>query len=139
VKILFAFLLSLVGASAIAQDNWKVCFDKKVLLNASTEDEQKNVIEITQADMKKSKSFVVSYKESSPQKGWERTIIIYDGKDSELKKQTGEKLYLKTSELKLLLDRSKTIKIYTLNSPTDPKMKSQVRLRRVHLCTLILQ
>ena len=138
-KILFAFLLSLVGASAIAQDNWKVCFDKKVLLNASTEDEQKNVIEITQADMKKSKSFVVSYKESSPQKGWERTIIIYDGKDSELKKQTGEKLYLKTSELKVLLDRSKTIKIYTLNSPTDPKMKSQVRLRRVHLCTLILQ
>ena len=138
-KLLFAFLLSFIAMSTIAQDSWKVCLDKKVLLNASTENEEKNVINVSSADLRNSKNFVVSYKEGSVQKGWERTIIIYDEKDNQLKKQAGKKLSLKASELKILLNKSKAIKIYTINSPTDPKMKAQVRLRRVHLCTLVLQ
>ena len=123
----------------MAQDSWKVCLDKKVLLKASTEDAEKNVIKISSNNLIKTKTFVVSYKEASSQKGWERTLTAYDEKDNELKKQTGKKFTLKTSELKTLLGQYKTIKIYTINSPTDPKMKSQVRLRRVHLCTLVLQ
>ena len=138
-KILFAFLLSCTGISAIAQDSWKVCLDKTVLLNTSTEDAEKNVVKISSSGLKKGKTFIVRYNEATPQKGWERTITAYDEKDNELKTQTGKKFTLKTSELKSLLDKYKTIKIYTINSPTDPKMKSQVRLRRVHLCTLVLQ
>jgi hypothetical protein len=138
-KMFFAFLLSFIGTTVIAQDSWKVCLDKKVLLNTSTEDAEKNAIKISSAGLKKSKTFVVSYKENSPQKGWERTITVYDEKENELKKQTGKKLTLKTSELKPLLDKYKTLKIYTINFPTDPKMKAQVRLRRVHLCTLVLR
>jgi hypothetical protein len=138
-KMLFAFLVSFIGTTAIAQDSWKVCVGKRVLLNSSTEDEEKNLIKISPVDLRKSQTFVVSYKETSPQKGWERTISVYDEKDNELKKQTGKKLTLKISELKNLLDKYKTIKIYTINFPTDPKMKAQVRLRRVHLCTLVLQ
>lgn len=138
-KILFAFFLSFAGVSVVAQDSWKVCLDKKVLLNASTEDAEKNVIKIFSADLRKSKDFVVSYKQFSLQKGWERTISVYDEKDNELKKQTGEKFTLKASELKTLLEKYKTIKIYTINSPTDPKMKARVRLRRVHLCTIIFE
>ena len=138
-KILFAFLLSFVVASPIAQDSWKVCLDKKVLLNASTEDTEKNVVKLSSFNLKRSKTFAVSYNEATVQKGWQRTITAYDEKDNELKKQTGKKFILKTSELKTLLDKYKTIKIYTINAPTDPKMKSQVRLRRVHLCTLVLQ
>ena len=125
--------------TVIAQDSWKVCLDKKVLLNTSTEDAEKNVIKISFTNLKKAKTFLVSYKEAEPQKTWERTITIYDEKDNEVKKQTGKKLTLNTSELITLLDKYKTIKVYTINSPTDPKMKAQVRLRRVHLCTLVLQ
>jgi hypothetical protein len=138
-KLLFAFLVSLAGISAIAQDKWKVCLDKKVLLNTSTEDAEKNLVRISSSDLKTSKTFIVSYNETSSQKGWERTITAYDEKDNELKKQTGKKFTLKTAELKTLLVKYKTIKIYTIDSPTDPKLKSQVRLRRVHLCTLVLQ
>jgi hypothetical protein len=137
--MLLAFLLSFIGASAMAQDSWKVSLDKKVLLSSSIEDEQKNVVKITSADLKKSKTFEIIFKEASAQKGWERTISIYDEKDKELKKQKGNKFSLKASDLKSLLNQYKTIKIYTLNSPTDPKLKSQVRLRRVHLCTLVIQ
>lgn len=125
--------------AAIAQDSWKVCLDKKILLSTSIEDAEKNVIKLFFSDLKKRKIFTVNYNEVTHQKGWERTITAYDEKDNELKKQTGKKFSLKTSELKILLDKYKTVKIYTINFPTDPKMKSQVRLRRVHLCTLALQ
>jgi hypothetical protein len=138
-KFVFAFLLSFIGLSTIAQDRWKVCLDKKVLLNTSNEDEKKNVIIILAADLNKSKNFTLDYKESSPQKGWERTIRLYDEKDTELLKQKGKKFTLKTSELKSLLNQYRTVRIFTINSPTDPNLKARVRIRRVHLCTLILQ
>ena len=138
-NILFAFLMGFTAISAIPQDTWKVCLDKKVLLNTSGEHEEKNIIKISLSDLKKFKSFTVSYKEESPQTHWERSILVFDEKDNELKIQAGKKLSIKTAELKTLMDQSKTIKVYTFYYPTDPKMKSQVRLRRVHLCTLILQ
>jgi hypothetical protein len=125
--------------SAIAQDSWKVCLDKKVLLNTSTENEEKNVIKISSSDLKNAKTFVVNYTKASLQKGWERTILLFDEKDNKLRTQRGKKFTLKASGLKALLDKYKTIKVYTINAPTDPKLKAQVRLRRVHLCTLVLQ
>lgn len=131
--------MGFTAISAIPKDTWKICLDKKVLLNTSEEHEEKNIIKIFSSDLKKSRLFIVSYKEESPQLHWERSILVFDEKDNELKKQTGKKLSIKTAELKTILVQSKTIKVYTLYSPTDPKMKSQVRLRRVHLCTLVLQ
>jgi hypothetical protein len=138
-KIFFAFLLSLIGTLALAQDSWKICLDKKTLLKTSTEDEKKNFVEISSTDLKKAKALIINYNEPSQQKGWERTISVYNVDDQELKIQTGKKLSLKVAELKNLLNQYKEIKIYTLNSPTDPKMKMQVRLRRIHLCTLVLK
>jgi hypothetical protein len=138
-KIFFAFLLSLIGTVAFTQDSWKICLDKKTLLTALAEDEQKNTIQISSAELKKGKNLVVTYKEQSQQKGWERTLFVFNENDKELKTQIGKKLSLKVSDLKTWLNQNKEVKIYTLNSPTDPKMKAQVRLRRVHLCTLVLQ
>ena len=137
-KFVFIFLLGFVGFTAVAQDRWKVCFDKKVVLNVSAEDEEKNIVKVSPAHLK-SKTFVVNYAAPTSQKGWERTIMLFDEKDQELKKQKGKKFSLKTSELKTLLNKYKTVKVYTINSPTDPKVKMQVRLRRVHLCTLVLE
>lgn len=124
---------------SIAQDSWKICLDEKILLNTSTEDAEKNTIQLSAASLKNAKSFTVDFTEANPQKGWQRSILVYDEKDNELKKQAGKKLMLKISELQSLLEKYKTIKIYTINMPTDPKMKAQVRIRRVHLCTLVLE
>jgi len=138
-NFLIVFLLSLAGSIVGAQDSWKVCLDKKVLLTTSTEDVEKNIINISSEDLKKNKSLVVSYKQVAPQKGWERSISIYTEKDEELQKQKGKNFVLKTSELKKLLEKNKRLKIFTTYLPTDPKMKAQIRVRRVHLCTLVLQ
>lgn len=138
-KFLFVFLLSFISSIVVAQDSWKACLDKKALLKTSTENAQKNVIDIPLAALKKNRNFVVSYTESAPQKGWERSISIYNEKDEELQEQKGRRLVLKASELMKLFEKSQTLKIYTTYLPTDPKMKAQIRVRRVHLCTLVLQ
>jgi hypothetical protein len=57
------FLLTLVGISAIAQDSWKLCLDKKVLPDASSEAEKKNVVTISVADLNKTKVFTLTYRE----------------------------------------------------------------------------
>jgi hypothetical protein len=137
-KILFAFLLGWF-ATTVQHDSWKLCLDKKQLLKTSTEDEQKNVITLTSAQLKKSKQLQLVYSQAAPDKAWERTISLYDTNDQELTTQKGNKFTIKTSSLASLLQQHKTIKFYTLYSPTDPKMKAMVRLRRVHLCTLVLQ
>ncbi len=137
-KFFFLFLLSLIGTTVLAQDEWKIYLDKKVLLGSSTEDEEKNVITILPENLR-SKKFIASYQEKPKQKDWQRSILIYDEKNKELVKQSGNKLELNVSKLNALLNNSKTLKIYTISLPKDPRKQAQVRVRRVHLCTLVLQ
>lgn len=137
-KIFFLILLSFTGFAAFAQDSWKVCLNKKILLTASTEDAEKNIIHLSPSNLKKSKQLEVIYTEASPQKGWQRTIALYNNNDFELKQQTTKRFTIKTLELLALFQKFKILNVYTMSLPTDPKMKAQVRIRRVHLCTLVL-
>ena len=136
--MLFTFVLSLF-VSAVQQDSWRLCLDKKQLLKTSNEDEQKNIVSISSSELKMSELLDINYTQAAFEKGWERTLSVYDENDQELKTTKGNKLSLKTSVVKSLLEQHKAIKFYTLYSPTDPKMKAAVRLRRVHLCTVVLQ
>ena len=138
-RFFLLLVLSLASLAMYAQDSWKVCLDKKTVLSASAESEEKNIIKISLAELNKYKTFVISYKETEPQKDWKRTIMAYDEKDKELSKQTGNKFLLKSAALKTLLQTSKIVKIFTWSLPTDPNLAAQVRVRRVHLCTLVLE
>jgi hypothetical protein len=128
-----------MSSALMAQNSWKVTFNGKEVLNASTEDEAKNMITLKKSDLKKKKDFILAYHGEQEQKGWERTIAAYDSLDTELAKQKGTRFKLTGTALQSLFKKSKTIKIYTVALPADPKLKAAVRVRRVHLCTLILQ
>jgi len=134
----FFFIGLFINIAATAQDSWKVCLDKKTVLKTSVESEEKNVVHINAADLKNKNGFVVNYTGQTKKKDWERTIMIYDENDQELSRQKGTRLELSDAALHDLFQQSKTLKIYTLALPTDPKLKAAVRVRRVHLCTLIL-
>lgn len=108
-------------------------------MRTSGEDPEKNIITIHPADLKKKKELLVVYKQQELQKGWERFIVVFDEKDTELKKVRAGKMKLDGPALQALFQKSKTIKIFTWSLPTDPKLKASIRVRRVHLCTLILQ
>lgn len=122
-----------------AQDSWKITLNGKPVLSATTEDPEKNIIDISPSTLKNSKSFLLSYTETEKQKGWQRTITAYDSTDKELIKQAGTTFKLSDKSLLSLLKKSHIVRIYTMYLPTDPKAKASVRVRRVHLCTLRLK
>ena len=137
----FYFLLAIcfMSTTVWGQASWKVTVNEKTVLHTSEENEGKNTVFIKTTDLGKKKDLVLTYHEKGKKSGWERTISVYDENDRELKQQKGTKLKLSHTELKSFLKQSKKLKIYTVALPTDPKLKASIRVRRVHLCTLIAE
>jgi hypothetical protein len=136
------FLLLMMGLlvhSTQAQDKWIVHVNKKAVLEANEESVEKNQVRVKAADLKKANNFVLTYFENPKQKGWTRSIMIFDSMDKELKRIKGTKLSLTNSNLLSLLKKHKSIQLYTWSIPDDPALKARIRVRRVHLCTLVLE
>ncbi len=139
-KTFYLFALALFfNAVAGAQSTWKICLDSKVLLSTSVENDEKNVVKIKTAILKKHKSFIVRYKQAEETKDWERTITVYDTEDAVLKSLKGSQFKISVAALQLLFKKSKTLEVYTWALPKDPKLAANVRVRRVHLVTLVLE
>ena len=126
----------------VKQDSWKVKWNKKVLLDATRENETANTKKIKKADLSKKYLLEITYKESDPEKekAWKRSFLFFGDTDNELlRKDSTRNIVITAAELKKLLGTQKKIRIYTLVIPTDPDLAARVRVRRVHLCTLLFQ
>ena len=123
--------------------SWKVTFGNKKLLVATQENQNKNIVFISAADLNKpGRYFTLSYREMnavSKKNGWKRSIIIFDESDNQLIKKDSSAIRLSTAELKKLFNERKQIKLFTISIPSDPSRAALVRIRRVHLCTLELK
>jgi hypothetical protein len=139
VTVMFAALFSFAqkrGAAA-SEASWKVSLGKKVLLKATGEDENANVITLRRADLKKKASFTLSYvPESGQSAGWNRTITVYGANDTELQQHKGNKLTLSNYALAQLVKGKDQVKIYTMAIPSDKRKAALVRVRRMHLVTI---
>ena len=119
-------------------DTWKLSHNGKIRLTASEENE-KNRVEIRAAELNKKGLLSIAYKEGQPQPDWQRELMIYDPADNDLLRQQGSLLKISNAELKKLFGKSKTLVVYTMSLPKDPNLAATVRVRRVHLCTLVLK
>jgi hypothetical protein len=137
-KWFLIIMMGLITSSMQAQDSWTVHLNKKSVLEASEESIDKNSIRINASDLKKKNNFVLTYFENPKQKGWTRSLMVFDSSDKELKRIKGTKLSLTNSNVLSLLKKYKSIQLYTWSIPDDPALKARIRVRRVHLCTLVL-
>ena len=128
------FFLSLL-TFAQSNDTWKVSHNSKVLLRASEEAPDKNVITINRAALTKTGIFEVSFQQAS-EKGWERTIMLMNEEDTALKSTKGNTLTLSNITLRALTKDKQRMMIYTISLPKDPKQRALVRVRRIHRCTI---
>ena len=134
---LLLFIISLFLSSTLpAQNSWKVLANDQTVLNTSTENPEKNLVHINSSVLKKKKEVVIQFYEKKKRKGWERTLVVVDQNERELLQQKGSRLKIKNATLLNWYKTSPQIKIYTLSLPLDPDLRSSVRVRRVHLCTL---
>ena len=138
-KALLLFLTLAVSTSLFAQtDSWKLSHNGKVKLEASEESE-KNRVEIKAAELNKKGLLSIAFKEGTPQKDWQRQIMVFDPSDNELVNTKASLVKLSNTELKKFFGKSKTLMVYTMSLPKDPALAATVRVRRVHLCTLVLK
>jgi hypothetical protein len=134
-------LVLLISLSTIFSfgDSWTVTLNKKKVFSASKEDPSGNIVRIKNADLKKSGHLVITYLEKDVKKDWQRSIILYDQADKELQRVASGKLDLSNASVAGLFRHATSISVYTVSLPTDPALQAQVRVRRVHLCTIELK
>jgi hypothetical protein len=135
-KIIFTLLMSLLLTSAFAQQSWKAVVNGKTVLTAQEENEAQNVVRLSRADIRKKKPFSLTYTVLES-KDWQRTIAAYDEEDNELLKQTGKNFTLTSASVQKLFKKSKKVRIFTWSLPDDPALRQTIRIRRLHLCTLV--
>jgi len=136
---LLLFLFSALFLPALAQDSWTVKWDGNAILQASGEDEKKNTVRLTPSSLDQRTSLILEYSQGEKRAGWERTIMLVDDRDKVLVKKKGSVFSISNTGLKSLFKESRVLHLYTVSLPTDPDLKVRVRVRRVHLCTLVLQ
>ncbi|MFL5772380.1 MAG: hypothetical protein ACJ75F_04430 [Flavisolibacter sp.] len=132
----FSFFLTM---HSMAQDIWKISLNEKIIFSASAENQEKNIVNIKSSDLQKKKEFSLVYTEKPKKTDWIRSIIVVGEDDHELLREENSKIKIKNAALDSLFAKSKTLKIYTISLPKDPAKRATVRVRRVHLCTVIKQ
>ena len=139
---IFVAFIAVLTVAAQNEIAWNVCHDKKKLFSSSIENEEQNNLVVNLSDLRPGKDFIITYQGvyTPEQKGqWKRTIGIYTAADKELYRTDSAVLKISDLQLKKFLQGNKTIKVYTWALPKDPKEAARVRVRRVHLCTIMLK
>jgi hypothetical protein len=141
-SLILSGLFSQSQMEVVKQDNWKIKWNKKVVLDASSESESKNTKKLNKAELSEKYCLEIAYKESDPakEKALKRSFLFFGDNDNELlRKDSTRNVTITAAELKALFGSQTKIRIYTMAIPTDPDLAARVRVRRVHLCTLELQ
>lgn len=107
----------------------------------SSVDEKGNVVTISKDDLNKTGVLFVNYDEKPLQAGWVRVISLNDAEDNVLSRHAGNYLRILNPTLKAMVVRDSTerINVYSWATPVNPKDAANIRIRRVHLCTLVFK
>ena len=141
-KIFLIGIVVLLGLGAVAaglqKASWIVSHNNTPRVKTSQESEGKNLFVINRAELKKTGQLFVNYT-GVQEKGWKRTISLFDNRDNELLKHSGNLMKVGNSKLNALANSVDTIKIFTMALPADPAVAATVRVRRIHLATLVIK
>lgn len=133
-KRMLFLLATITGLSATAQERWTVQLNSAVLLTAKAEDTAANVVKLN--GLKKS-SLILVYTPGKVEGERKRRLVLHDAADQEVLSRTDFKLVIPVADLKKWRLTNNRMKIYTWPDP-GPNAHL-VRLRRMHLCTLVLE
>ncbi|MBL7741753.1 MAG: hypothetical protein JNK14_21215 [Chitinophagaceae bacterium] len=136
-----SWFLSVAQMEVLKENSWTIKWNKKVLLTATSENESANTRKLKKTELSKKYFLEINYKEADPVKAkeWKRSFLFFGDTENELlRKDSTQSVKIAAAELKKLFGKQKKIRIYTLSIPTDPDLAARVRVRRVHVCTLML-
>lgn len=136
-KQLFLFISLLLSTAALqAQYTWCVKWNGKTILKAVAEQEEKNIVSLTDASLKSIGYFEIDFSRSDT--SMRRTILVNDGSGSGLSswEEVKRKWRIPNKELSKMLEGRDQLKFYYTEIPRDVNKAMLVRVRPVHLCTI---
>jgi hypothetical protein len=140
-KAFLLLLFTTMIATSYQDGSWKIVHNGQTKLQASAEDEKANTVIIPREDLNKSGVLAINYEEKPLQAGWVRVISLNDPEGNILSRHAGNYLRILNPTLKAMVVRDSTekINIYSWATPVNPKDAANIRIRRVHLCTLVFK
>ena len=133
--VLAAIFISTTYSNA-QMGSWTIKLNSKKVISTAKEDEKANCKKLKTSDWNKNGNLEIIFTEDEPDT-WIRTFLFYDEGDNELKKiDSTTHAVISIEELSNLFQGKKKLIIYTVIAPIDPSIA--IRIRRVHLCTLLL-
>jgi hypothetical protein len=109
------------------------------VLHATGEDTLANRITINPNKIKKRGAVRLRYHEVPERNDWKRTLIVQDDTGREWQQVEGHSLKLRHRALRKMAATVPRIEMYTSSLPADPERAATVRIRRVHLCTILFK
>jgi hypothetical protein len=105
-------------------------------LKAVSEQEEKNIVSLTDASLKSIGYFEIDFSRSDT--SMRRTILVNDGSGSGLSswEEVKRKWRIPNKELSKMMEGRDQLKFYYTEIPRDVNKAMLVRVRPVHLCTI---
>ena len=138
-KLFALFIAMALHSSLSAQEKWTLCSNGTTFLTATAENEAQNVVKLTSKDIEGKGGFTLVFEENYSKGETERFLGLYSADDEELLVKSASTINISKKELRKYFAQNKTLKLLTWTLPTDPDLRSRIRIRRIHLCTLALQ
>jgi hypothetical protein len=145
------FFTALVFSASLglnAQRAWTVTHGTNTKFSATSENEIKNKISISKSSLNKPGNLTISYR-NTDEKGWKRQMMITDTAGNHISSpwdsismtgKAGTSVFrMPNTMLKKLLTQYSKIKIHTIALPTDPELAAVIRVRSIHVITVILK
>ncbi len=138
-KIIFLFIASLFSLAIYAQQSWTVSHQKKTMLKNVEEDTEANIIKIRKSTLSLSGCLTISFKVNDGTVI--RTLMADDSSRVGIKSWENVKktISITNADLKKLFNGRNKIVLYFTEIPKDPAKAAVVRMRPLHLCTLVLK
>ncbi len=138
-KFFFITLLTGFALAADSQQNWDVIFKKKTLLKNVEENIAANMITIKKSDLNSKNPFTIKFNNQDTANII--TLEAYTDSRSGLQswKFTGKQIIIKGADFKKLFSGQSRIHFHYMAIPKDPALAALVRIRPIHVCTVVLQ
>jgi hypothetical protein len=137
-KIILITLLVSIAFLADGQTKCSVSFLGKKVLNNKEENVAKNVIKIKKELLKKPGNFIISFNKYDT--AYKRTVMINnaDGQGIINFEDVNKPVIISTKQLKTILNGKNKIIVYYIKIPSDPSKAAIVRMRPIHICTIVV-
>lgn len=122
-----------------SQESWTICYGKKSILKKVSEDKEKNSFTISKSFLTSNAKLTIQLHVVDTANNITLMANLDNGNTVKEWEYSGKALSIPAGELKTLFGTESKLHFYYRSLPKDPEKAAVVRIRPVHVCTILLK